>query len=189
MTVPSDIRDLVKRNYIKKIALCAFVEAVIISYLCLFGERTFSAFDSFSYVLIHVLLILAPLAYFKIQKLIFDRSWRGVVTRIWVTTSIDNEHPYKPTMEFMYAKNNVYLYVDEGNGRIVRRKAYAGKAKQARFINTYQVGDVVTHVAGTDYVQIMPKKASDSVICVVCSATGSTDETHCKSCGHSLLIP
>ena len=189
MTVPSDIRDLVKRKYTKKIVLCALAEIVIITYLCLFGERTFSAFDTFSYVLIHILLVLAPLAYFNIPKLIFDRSWRGTVTRVWITTSRDNEYPYKNTWEGVFTKNNVFLYVDEGNGRIVRRKAYAGKAKQARFINTYQVGDVVTHVAGTDYVQIMPKRASDSVICVVCSATGSTDETHCKSCRHTLLIP
>lgn len=160
MTVPADIRDLVKKQYTKKIVLCALVEAVIITYLCLFGKRTFSAFDSFSYVLIHILLILAPIAYFNIPKMILDRSWRGTVTRVWVTTSIDNEHPYKPTREFMYAKNNVYLYVDEGNGRIVRHKAYSGKAKEARFINTYHAGDVVTHVAGTNYVQVMPRKES-----------------------------
>ena len=64
MTIPADIRDLVKKQYTKKIVLCALTETVIITYLCMFGKRTFSAFDSFSYVLIHILLILTPIAYF-----------------------------------------------------------------------------------------------------------------------------
>ena len=188
MRIPEDIHRYVRKNYTKKIAACALTEAAIITYLCLYGKRTFSAFDSFSYVAIHVLLILLPLFYFKIPSLILDRSWRGTVTRVNVTTCVDNIYPYLNNWLGQYHKNNVFLYVDDGSGKITRKMAYSGKARYEKFINTYQPGDVVTHIAGTKYVQIMPKKAADPVICVVCSAIGTTEQDKCKSCGHTLQI-
>ena len=188
MRIPDDIHRYVRKNYTKKIAACALTEAAIITYLCLYGKRTFSAFDSFSYVAIHVLLILVPLFYFKIPSLILDRSWRGTVTRVLVETSLDNEQYYKATIPHNFLRNDIFLYIDVGNGKIVRKKAYSGKARYERFINTYQPGDVVTHISGTKYVQIMPKKAADPVICVVCGAIGTTEQDRCKSCGHILLI-
>ena len=188
MRIPDDIQSYVKKNRTRKIILCTLTEAAIITYLSLYGERTFSAFDSFSYVAIHILLILLPLFYFKIPSLILDRSWRGTVTRVLVETSVDNEQYYNATKQHIFLRNDVFLYIDAGDGKIVRKKAYSGKARYERFINTYQPGDVVTHIAGTKYVQIMPKKAADPVICVVCGAIGTTEQDKCKSCGHTLQI-
>ena len=188
MQIPDDIKSYVKKKYTRTAVLCGVVEAAVILFLCLYGKRTFSAFDPFSYVAIHVLLILAPILAFKIPQMILDRSWRGTVTRVVINTVTDNEYPGKPTIEHAYMRNDVYLYVSLGNGKTVRKKVYSGKAREGRFINTYHAGDYVLHVAGTRYVQKRPGRLADPVICVVCSAEGAAEDTHCKSCGHTLHI-
>ncbi|MBO5109161.1 MAG: hypothetical protein J6D21_00450 [Clostridia bacterium] len=188
MTVPSDIRDYVRKKYTKQIVMCVATEILLITYLLLFGKRTFSAFDTFSYVLIHVLLIVAPIAGFGIHTILRDRSWRGTVTRVMVYTATDNDYPYKNTTAGMHFKNHIYVFVEDEAGNVSRRKVYAGKAREGRFINTYQPGDVVTHVAGTGFVQIKPKRAADPVICVVCGAESTADSGICRACGHTLII-
>lgn len=188
MQIPDDIRQHVRKKLTKKFVIFGLSEVLIVTFLCLFGKRTFSAFDQFSYVLIHILLICAPILYFRIFDIFLDHSWQGEVVRTSVTTSLDNNTPGCPWITEIIIKNNVYLYVKSTDGKIRRKKAYTGRAKLGHFINNYNPGDFVTHIGGTDFVQIRPEKSADGVICVVCGAVGSKEDNHCKSCTHTLLL-
>ena len=188
MHIPDDIQQYVRKKYAMRIMLCLLTEAVIVTYLVFYGERTFAGFGKFSQTLMYLMLLFAPIIGFKIPITLIDRSWCGEIVRIEINSSMANTQYYKPNMEFNYIKNTVYLHVKCQNGRIIRKRAFAINSKYKQDVSDYHVGDFVIHLAGTTHIQEVPAKASDRIICVVCGGQSLASNKKCGFCNHSLHL-
>ena len=188
MQIPNDIRQYVINQRTKKLVKFGLTEAVIITYLCLFGERSFAAFGTFSYTLIWILLIATPFFYFRVYDLFLDRPWHGEIVKITVNSSLANTQYYKATQPHNYIKNTVYFDIKDETGKVCRKRAYAINAKFQNDVTDYHVGDTVVHIAGLPHIYVIPTPTTEKVICVVCGGHNLVSHEKCEFCAHSLHL-
>ena len=104
-----------------------------------------------------------------------------------IVTTTDNDSAVKPTREHLYLKNTIYLSIEQQDGKLIYKKAYVGKARLQQNINTYNEGDSVFHLYGTDTVVVLPESNDTVIHCAVCGSSNNIADDKCRDCNHTLI--
>lgn len=202
---PKDLQKHIKTYIFKKIALFSLMEAALIAVLILWGDTLFGSSTGVVLYVLWVLLLLVPFFVTKIPFSLLDKTYFGVIEQVQVKTSIENERPFKPTLEGHYTAVTVSLVVkeeesDKRHTVKVRRKGSAtdkngmfdtyaveGESFVKTAENAYKVGAKVFHLYGTKHIVVLPDDKAQSVCCAVCGESNSVKEDVCRKCGHTLI--
>ena len=193
--LPADVKRHVRNKVLKRVLLWALLELVFGGVLIIWGKQIFHtgswpALD----VICYCVVLLIPFAVCGIPFKLIDRTWYGVVEKVDIKTTWDNDQPFKPTYEHFYLKNTIRLTVKQPDKeKTVKRRVYAGKAKQQQHINDYKTGDKVFHLYGTQHTVILPAPSEGHMQCAVCgmmndiSEKPNSEKAKCRNC-HLTLI-
>ena len=188
--LPDDLKKLVLSNKLKPVLLFLLSETIVTAFYMLTREVMYNTEYIAKYNFIghafYTVLFVVPLFISGIFSALSDKTFYGTVQRVKITTSSDNENGFKPTWEHWYKRNTIYLYVKEDDGNTERFKVYSGRAKDAQFLETYNNGDRVFHLYGSDCAVILPGPSDTMDQCAVCGMTTEINEDHCHKCGHTL---
>ena len=193
--LPDDVRRYVRNKVLRRVLLWALLELVFGGILILWGKQifhtgTWPALD----VVCYCVILLIPFAVCRVPFKLIDRTWYGVVEKVDIKTTWDNDQPYKPTYEHFYLKNTVRLTVKlPDQEKTVKRKVYAGRAKKQQHLNSYKKGDKVFHLYGTQHTVVLPVSSDQHVQCAVCGTmndiSGMTngEKPRCHNCRLTLI--
>ena len=168
--LPDDVKRHIRYNVLKRLIIRAFLEFAFGGVLILRGKQIFRtgswpAFD----IICYCVILIIPFVVCGVPFRLIDKTWYGIVEKVDIKTTYDNDQPYKPTLEHFYLKNTVYLTVNlPDKKKIVKRKVYAGRAKQQQHLNSYKNGDKVFHLYGTQHTIVMPSASEMHVQCAGC---------------------
>lgn len=187
MKIPYDLKAFRTRKILTRVIPCTILAAAFAAVLILWGDVIFDMeYKSFK-DLCYVVVMLIPFIVTGIPHKLIDSTYYGTVKKIEVVTTADSSNPMVPARENLYWKNTIYLHIEKPNGKLIRKKAYSGKARLQQFIQTYHEGDSVFHLYGTPNVIVLPGLADSHVHCAVCGDSNDSDRSVCRSCGHSLI--
>ena len=205
-TLPDDLQRYVKSRMIKKTILFALLEAAVIAVLVLWGDVLLGSATGTVLFILCALLLLVPFIVTKFPFYLLDKTYYGVIEQVQMKTSIENERPFKPTLEGHYTAVTAVLTVkEEGSGKrhTVKVKikgsateknsmfdTYADRGGEGFVKNaegTYKIGARVFHLSGTKHVVILPAENSQSVCCAVCGEDNATKDNACRKCRHTLI--
>ena len=191
--LPDDLQKIVVRSVLKRLIPFGFVEILVISYIILWGEKSFKMIDVTVRMLIYVALVVIPFFIFGMPKLI-DRSWRGEIIKINV------EAGYESSGKSLFHVNYLILTIKCDDGKIIDRTVNAfntgrtrptidksnlssGKAEYVE--DDYAVGDMVYHYYGLPHLLVL--HSNNSRDCVICGANNPDKNDRCFFCGHSII--
>ncbi len=205
-SLPKDLKKHIKTYIFKKISLFVLMEAVLVAVLLLWGDTLLGSSTGTLLYVLCVLVLLVPFFVTKIPFSLLDKTYYGVIEQVQMKTSIENERPFKPTLEGHYTAVTVVLTVKEEGSekRHTVKMRTMGDAKEKSnmfdtyancggdsFINSsevaYKVGAKVFHLYGTKHIVVLSDDKAQSVCCAVCGETNSVKEDTCRKCGHTLL--
>ena len=193
--LPNDIRRHVRHKVLKRVVSWFLFELILGGVLILWGEQIFRAgsWPALKAICYCIILVI-PCAVCGVPFKLIDRTWRGVVEKVEIKTTYDHEHHFKPTWENVYLKNTIFLAVTlPDQERVIRKKVYAGRAKQQQHLNSYKKGDKVFHLYGTPHTVVLPSPSDTHVQCAVCGDMNDISEKTenkkmlCRNC-HLTLI-
>ena len=145
--------------------------------------------------IIYTLVLALPFIFTKFPFCAIDSTYCGIVERIHIETGTgmksirEDDSGARNTYNALklYDQNTIYLYIRTHDGELIRKNVYSGAASQRAFINTYEKGDEVFHLYGTDTVVILPKENDTHVGCPVCGVINEKGRDTCRECGHMLV--
>lgn len=135
----------------------------------------------------YIITMLLPFAITGVPHKLIDSTYYGTIRKINIVTTIDNDSSVKPTREHLYLRNTVYLSVERPDGKLIYRKAHSVKAEVTQNANTYNEGDSVFHLYGSNIVVVLPDSNSATIQCSVCGSYNNIENDKCHNCGHSLV--
>ena len=188
MLLPKDLIAHRRRQIFKRVVLCTILLTLLATALVLWGDAIFNtkypSFDATCYLAI----LLLPFAITGVPFKLIDRTYSGVIKQVEIetTAAVDNTS-VRPTYNKLYTKNTIYLTVELTNGKVIRKKAYSGKAALQEHLDTYHEGDAVFHLYGTKTTVVLPTKSDTTICCAVCGASNDVAYTTCHQCQHTLV--
>ena len=194
-SLPKDLKKHIKTYIFKKIALFVLMEAALVAVLLMWGNTLFGNSTGIVLYVLWALLLLVPFFVTNIPFSLLDKTYYGVIEQVQMKTSLENERPFKPTLEGHYTAVTAVITVKEEGSekRHTVKMRTMGEAKEKSnmfdtyancggdsFVNsaeaTYKVGAKVVHLYGTKHIVVLPNDKAQSVCCAVCGETNSVKE-------------
>lgn len=204
--VPSDLQKYVKKQIIKHVAVFLLWQGMMIAILLIFGKALFGVDNPYVIGFMYALCLLVPFVNTKTVRLLCDKTYFGVIERVEIKTSFENERPWKPTQEGQYTATKVILTVkEEGSDRRHTVKvtekggtnekqgmwdAYSQRPDSGFVQNAemrYKVGAKVFHLRSTKHLVVLPEESDTTLRCAVCGETNKAEQETCRKCGHTLM--
>ena len=187
IALPKDLQIYCRNRILKRVIPCIILISVFATVLTLWGNVIFNTDNKAFQASCYIVVMLIPFAITGVPHKLIDSTYYGTVKKVDIVTTTDNDSSVKPTREYLYLKNTIYLSVEQPNGKLIYKKAYSGKARLQQNINAYNEGDLVFHLYGTNNVVVLPDANDSSVNCSVCGSSNSIENDKCRNCGHSLI--
>ena len=203
--LPKDIQKHIKKKILFKwvCRILAFLILATIDALLFWSSRTLIGdMHIILKIFFYVAFIILPFWLSGVPHKLIDKSWKGKILDVSVATATEasNEFGYRPRL---YRKNKIVLKIEREDGKILVKKTagypvadetrgmgYFSKSKTSGDINkkadNYNIGDDVYHFYGLENLVVL-SNSSDSIDCIVCSATNPKTRDDCFLCGHSLI--
>jgi len=186
MNIPPDIKEHINSAVGLKITKWLLTTAAIVILLC-FTNSSFDVANEKVKSFIYTGLLIAPVFIFKLPRLIFDRSWSGVIKRLFTDDELHLEsRAFLTTQGWNSRDIVVYAEVQLNNKEETQIvELYRGKYdnQSASLLSIYEVGNKIIHIKGTKYNQVISEK---NVSCVVCGHINRRKSQVCSECGHTL---
>lgn len=195
--LPNDLQEYVRKRAWKRIGICMASELAVIVFLIFLGNRIFSAMGVFLQACAYVLLLALPFLLSGVPfTFIKDRNWSGRVTGVRVKTKTAY------TTDYQYLQNIIVLTMVNANGKTFKKTVAShnvqtskpggvlvsySEAKVEHYMNDYSIGDEVYHFHGLPYPFVIDPNYKERTTCVVCGQETQAEQSHCWSCGHSLI--
>ena len=186
--LPKDLTLFSIKTALKRIVPCVLMLIAFAVALTLWGDVILPIEKEPVKSILYVVVMLVPFAVTGVPYKMLDRTYRGTVQKVEITTTVDNAYHSKPTRESLYYKNTVFLHIMQENGVVIRQKASEKNAKAAENLEAYKVGDKVFHLYGSPQTIVLPEEKDQLVQCVICGEANYKNECHCKLCGHTLIL-
>ena len=187
MTLPKDLLLYCRKRILKRVIPCVILTCVFATILVLWGNVVFNTDNEAFQASCYILFMLIPFAITGVPHKLIDSTYYGTVKKVDIVTTMDNDSSVKPTREHLYLKNTIYLDIEKTNGKRIYKKVYSGKAQLQQNLNTYNEGDFVFHLYGTNTVIVLSNPPLSSVHCAVCGDSNNINDNICRSCGYSLI--
>ena len=188
--IPEDLKKLGRKKIIARIV--AFEVLLLCSVLILyFADGWLSTVSFENKVITYIFLLILPFALSGFPLKLIDKTWSGTVVKSEVKTLVTRKFFEEGSLR---RRNYNFVYVVKDDNGFEAEAVTNVKIKEDGYLDFYNKDDKVVHVYGCDYLYVMPKKATDPVVCVVCGMKNYNKEDnagnrgYCKSCGHSLDI-
>ncbi|MBQ8344384.1 MAG: hypothetical protein IJY41_04280 [Clostridia bacterium] len=186
MRIPEDIKAYIKKKNRKPVIKCIITMLALGVFLFLCDE-SFHYIPTVAKIISYIVILLIPVFAFRLPKLVFDRSWQGVITQIYI-----DDQPYTAYKDFpesMWAKKTLIAFatVRLDNGEVKTVMLHHGKYNNhfATIIERYSVGNRIIHIRGSNHYQVITSDTTNCIMCGhVCDITNST----CEECGCPLAI-
>ncbi len=188
--VPEDLKKIGRNKIIGRIV--AFEMLLVASVLVLyFADNWLSTVSIENKVITYIFFLVLPFVLSGFPHKLIDKTWSGTVVKAEIRKVMCKDYNYK----YWYIKKWMPVVdVLKDKDDFVTETTTNVNLKENGDLDMYSPGDKVIHVYGCDYLYVMPKKATDPVVCVVCGMKNYNKEDNagnrgcCKSCGHSLDI-
>ena len=185
MKLPEDVKKYVRGYIIKVIVMCAISLAISVLVCLLLNHAQMNRVDRY---ILYALIVILPIAFIIIKKVLTQLSWRGEITRLEYENIVESEQPFSPVKESLYNRNTLYGYVKFKNGTVKMKKIYSGRLNESRRLDDYKVGDEVIHIFGMEFCQVISK---DFIQCGICGARNIDDGDgawdHCECCEYHFV--
>ena len=187
MNLPKDLKAYCKKRVLMRVLPCILMFVAFGLILLEWGTVIFATQNKIYRISCYVVVMILPFVLTGVPHKLFDSTYYGTVKKVDIVTTMDNASSVKPTREHLYLKNTIYLEIETPDGTLIYKKAYSGKARLQQNINTYNEGDLVFHLYGTNVTIVLPDSADTSVQCSVCGTSNNINDDKCRDCGHSLV--
>ncbi len=187
MILPKDLQQYCRKRILKRVIPCIILISVFATILILWGNVIFNTDNKAFQTLCYIVVMLIPFVITGVPHKLIDSTYYGTVKKVDIVTTTDNDSSVKPTRENLYLKNTIYLSIEKPDGKLIYKKAYSGKVRLQQNINTYNEGDLVFHLYGTNTVVVLPDSNDSAVHCAVCGSSNNTGDDKCRDCNHSLI--
>ena len=187
MTLPKDLQNYCRRRIWKRVLPCLILIYVFATILFLWGNVIFNTDNKAFQTSCYIVVMLIPFAVTGVPHKLVDSTYYGRIKKVDIVTSTDVDSSIRPIRESLYFKNNIHLVIERSDGKFIYKKAYSGKARLRNNINTFNEGDSVFHLYGTDTVVILPEANDTIVHCAVCGSANDVKNNKCRDCGHTLI--
>ena len=198
MKLPKDVAKYATRKAKRCVLIFASLEAVAIIAAVFSWDYFVSRTNPIFHTILLLVLCVTPFVVAGFPWKLFDRSWEGVVTEVYVKDEMGTYTAYAGGQPRPYPKYVIYLKVRTKNGeekRIAVRefglRVHVGfpvpnEGDVTKHVGDYSVGDCVYHFYGLEHYYIV-KQNSEMVECVVCGTQNHKDRNDCIECGHSII--
>ncbi len=187
MTLPKDLQTYYRNRILKRVIPCIILISVFATILILWGNVIFNTDNKAFQTSCYFVVMLIPFAITGVPHKLIDSTYYGTVKKVDIVTTTDNDSSVKPTREHLYLKNTIYLSIERPDGKLIYKKAYSGKARLQQNINTYNEGDLVFHLYGTNTVVALSESKDTIIHCAVCGSSNNIADDKCRDCNHSLI--
>ena len=187
MNLPKDLQKYCRNRILKRVIPCIFLVSSFAIILALWGNVIFRTDNKTFQTSCYIVTMLIPFAVTGVPHKLIDSTYYGTVKKVDIVTTTDNASSVRPSRELLYSKNTIYLSIEQPDGKLIYKKVYSGKARFQQNINTYNEGDLVFHLYGTNTVVVLPDTNDSSVHCSVCGTSNSIENNKCCDCGHSVV--
>lgn len=187
MILQKDLEKYCRKRILKRVIPCIILSSVLAIILALWGNIIFNTENKIFQTSCYIVVMLIPFVVTGVPHNLIDSTYCGTVKKVDIVTTTDNDSSIKPTREHLYLKNTIYLSIEQPNGKHIYKKAYSGKALLQQSINTYNEGDLIFHLYGTNNVVVLPDANDTAVHCAVCGSSNNIENDKCRNCGHSLV--
>ena len=187
MTLPKDLQSYCTKRILRRVIPCIILISIFATILALWGNFIFNTDNKVFKISCYVVVMLIPFIITGVPHKLIDSTYYGTVRKVDIVTTADSSSSIKPTWEHLYHKNTIYLSIERPDGKLIHKKAYTGKARLQQNINTYNEGDSVFHLYGTDTVVILPEANDTIVHCAVCGSANDVKNNKCRDCDHTLI--
>lgn len=187
MILPKDLQTYCKKKILKHVIPCAILIFAFAIILALWGNIIFNTNNKAFQISCYIVVMLIPFAITGVPFKLIDSTYCGIVKKVDIVTTTDNDSAVKPTREHLYLKNTICLNIEKPNGKLIYKKAYSTRANLQQNLNTYNEGDLVFHLYGTNRIVILPDLNESTVHCAVCGSSNNIENDKCRDCGHSLI--
>ena len=185
--LPADLKKYVRKRIMKRVIPCGILLIICGVVLLLWGNRIFDTDNLGFKYFCYFLVMLVPFLVTGVPIKLKDKTYFGTIDRVDIVTTYDLSSKVHAKLEMLYKKNTVYLNVILPDGKELYTKVYEGKANLQQHLSTYEKGDMVFHLYGTEYTVILPKDAETRVQCAICGSNNDKEQDVCRNCGYSLV--
>ena len=185
--LPDNFKNFIRRQILKRAISCAILFFGLVLILAFFGKNLFPTDIAIARYSFYLIVLLIPFAVTGVPFKLIDRSYCGTVEKVTIKTTTDNSETQKLNIVYLYVKNTVYLSIRQSNGKRMHKKVYEGKAKYQQHLDTYQVGDLVFHLYGSQHTIVIPDKKSKQIQCPICGNWNEQEADFCKNCDAFLI--
>ncbi len=187
MKLPKDLMSYCRKTILIRVIPCILLICIFASILLLWGDILINTDVLEFKISCYVLIMIIPFAITGVPHKLIDTTYCGKIKKVDIITTHDNDSSFKPTREHIYLKNTIHLTIEKQNGKLIYKKVYSGKARLQQHLDTYQVGDTVFHLYGTNQVIVLPNTTNTVVSCPVCGTANPIEHDNCRNCKHSLV--
>ena len=188
--VPEDLKKIGRNKIIGRVV--AFEILLVASVLILyFADDWFNTVSVENKVITYIFFLAFPFVLSGFPHKLIDKTWSGTVVKSEVKTLVTRGFFESGPLK---RRNYNFVYVVKDDEDFDTETVTNVKVREDGHLDLYNKDDKVIHVYGCDYLYVMPKKATDPVVCVLCGMKNYNEEDnagnrgYCKSCGHSLDI-
>lgn len=188
MNLPKDLKAYCKKRVLRRVLPCILMFVAFGLILLEWGTVIFATQNKIYMISCYVVVMILPFVLTGIPHKLIDKTYYGTVTKVDVVTALSCNSVVKVGGDMMwYTKNTIFLTLLLENGKSMRTKVYEGKTKLGQHLNSYNEGDKVFHLYGTNVTIVLPDSADTSVQCSVCGTSNNINDDKCRDCGHSLV--
>ena len=187
MNLPKDLQKYSRKRVLKRVIPCIILVAVFAAILILWGNVIFNTDNKAFRISCYIVVMLMPFIITGVPHKLIDSTYYGAVKKVDIFTTPDSSSSIKPTWEHLYHKNTIYLRIERPDGKLIYKKAYVGKARLQQNINTYNEGDSVFHLYGSNAVVVLPESNDTVIHCAVCGSSNNIADDKCRDCNHTLI--
>ena len=186
-SLPKDLKSFSRKAFLKQILPLVLVEIAILLFLDFLGDDIFppDRFGSSFPLLYRTIFAIVPVIVFIRPQKLFDRTFCGTIEKVQVKERFDHERRYKPTIEGLYRRIEVTLFIRTDKGKLIRKKVYSEKLKTDGNYDFFKEGEKVCHLYGTDRIVRVSEEGGQAG-CLVCGKNGKVGDV-CSVCGHSII--
>lgn len=186
--IPRDIETYIAKKRTVRVVALLLIEVLLLTFTVLFqNDINSGAYPTATYTLL-ALLMIAPVFWLKIPFWLFDKTWAGEIISKSEDVYIGPDENRRVTTGSLQIKKQQRLNIRLDSGKTIEYTIYDNRARHAFRNSTYNVGDRVIHVGGTNYLQAVAVGDGDTLICVICGAESRADTPVCHICGKTLKI-
>ncbi len=185
--LPNDLRKYVLRRALKRIISCMVLLLGFGGIMLFFGDVLFDDLQNAFKVIIYIVIMILTFRITGVPHKLIDQTYYGKVVDVKQVLTLDNERSAKPSLESAFMRNTIYLTITTPSGKKIKRKAYSGRANNQQFLDPYQKGDKVFHLAYTPRTIVLPTSSDTRVECCVCGRNNDIENDTCDGCGHTLV--